>query len=82
MLPKGAVQLTPQGYVVTVRPEDNKQLLETKVYEIPYKTTGIKISGDEMYHICLNTQHRVMTNEGDGVSGGSWLCFYIPPSGF
>lgn len=81
MLPPGAVQLTPSGYVVTVRPQDNNQLIETKVYEIPYRTSGLRISGDEMYHICLNKQYETMTNEGAGLSGGSWLCFYVPPSG-
>jgi hypothetical protein len=81
-LPPGAVQITPEGYVVTVRPEDNSQLVETKVYTIPFKTTGIRISGDQFYHICLNKQTEVFTNEGNKMSGGSWLCFYIPPSGF
>jgi len=81
-LPPGAVQITPKGYLVTVRPEDNKQLYRTKVYLIPFKTTGIRISGDKLYHICLNKQYEAMTNEGGKEAGGSWLCFYIPPSGF
>jgi hypothetical protein len=81
-LPPGAVQITPGGYVVTVTPQDNNQLIETKVYEIPFRTTGLRISGDQLYHICLNKQYETMTNEGEGLSGGSWLCLYVPPSGF
>lgn len=81
MLPPGAVEITPNGYRVTVRPEDNKQLIETKVYEIPFNTSGLRISGDAFYHICLNKQYETMTNEGAGLSGGSWLCFYVKPMG-
>lgn len=80
-LKPGSVEITPSGYVVTVTPQDNNQLLETKVYNIPFKTGGIRISGDELYHICLNQQYKAMTNDGDKMVGGSWLCFYIPPSG-
>lgn len=80
-LPPGAVQVTPTGYVVTVRPQDNNQLIETKVYQIPFRTTGLRISGDELYHICISPQYWRQTNDGDQLSGGSWICFYVAPSG-
>lgn len=78
-LPRGAVTVTTEGYVVTVTPEMNSQIKATRTYTIPYSTTGLRESKDGDYHVCLRPEY---ANNAGEIFGGGVICFYIPPMGY
>ena len=78
-LPSEAVQITDNGYVVTVTPAMNKQIKATRTYTIAYTATGMRESQDGKYHICLRPEY---ANNAGEIFGGGVICFYIPPQGY
>jgi hypothetical protein len=78
-LPSEAVQITDNGFVVTVTPDMNKQIKATRTYTIAYTATGLRESPDGKYHICLRPEY---ANNAGEIFGGGVICFYIPPQGY
>jgi hypothetical protein len=78
-LPSEAVQITDNGYVVTVTPDMNNQIKATRTYTIAYTATGLRESKDGEYHICLRPEY---ANNAGEIFGGGVICFYIPPQGY
>lgn len=67
------VQSTPNGYLVTLSPEDHFTLIprgRTLVELIPYDDDKIKPSQDGDYHACVNATNMYL------------YCLYVPPSLF
>jgi hypothetical protein len=74
------VKETPDGYVVTLRPEDHIMIAKETTFQIPYSSTKIKDSPDGVFHICVSRQQ--VMDDGATVHGGTLYCFYVPPKGF
>jgi hypothetical protein len=77
-LPGSAVQERDGGFVVTVGPEENNQLIEKTTYFVAYDDTRIREPKDGYYHACFSKQY-VMNGK---MEGGRLLCLYVPPRGF
>ena len=73
------VEETPEGYRVTLRPEDHIMVAKETVFMIKYNDPKIKDSPDGVFHICLSRQQVL---PGDVVHGGTLYCFFIPPKGY
>lgn len=77
-LPSGAVEERDGGFVVTVGPEENNQLIEKTTYFVAYDDERIREPKDGYYHACFSKQYMTAT----GMEGGRLLCLYVPPRGF
>jgi hypothetical protein len=73
------VEETPEGYRVTLRPEDHIMVARETVFMIKYNDPKIKDSPDGVFHICLSRQQVL---PGNVVHGGNLYCFFIPPKGY
>jgi hypothetical protein len=70
----------PNGYTITLTPEDHHMLVEPKTYQVSYGDPKIKDSPDGVFHICISRQS---PSVGSTPSfGGGIICLFIPPRGF
>lgn len=63
------VQITAQGYRVTVSPGDHPLVTEPSTYIFPFNDKRVRFSGDQHYHLCI------------GLYSKAGLCLYIPGAG-
>lgn len=73
-----AVRETPDGYILTVGPKDNNQLLREHVIEIRHGDHRLRKSKDEFNHACFSREYKTKA----GYEGGRLLCFYEQMRGF
>lgn len=63
------VEITAQGYRVTVSPGDHPLVNVTTTYVFPFNDKRVRFSGDQHYHLCI------------GLYSRAGLCLYIPGTG-
>lgn len=63
------VEITAEGYRVTVRPGDHPLVDVPSTYVFPFNDSRVRFSGDQNYHLCIGAY----TKKG--------LCLYIPGTG-
>ena len=77
-IPRSAVTITPDGYHVRLRAGMHHRYYKDADYLFKYKTTQIKIAGDEDWHLCLGGG---VPNNGGPPSEYIWRCLYTRPEG-
>lgn len=63
------VEITAEGYRVTVRPGDHPLVNVPTIYVFPFNDKRVRFSGDQHYHLCI------------GLYSKAGLCLYIPGTG-
>lgn len=71
-IPDSAVKATPQGYVITLRPEDHPMLAREqgpRTYTVPYAVARVSLDPEQRFFACIYPDP------------SSMRCFYAKPSG-
>lgn len=70
----------PDGYTITLTPEQHQMLKQTTTFRVAYGDTKVKDSPDQDFHVCISQQH--LSPDGTAAFGGTLLCFFVPPRGY
>ncbi len=71
-IPDEAVKVTPQGYVITLRPQDHPMLAKevmTHTYRVPFDKARVSMDGEQRFFACIYPDPATMR------------CFYARPNG-